>query len=353
MKRKNWASWHWNQQCSQEHLVEIAYSIADWRAVSPYLGLTEADESAILESTHSVPARKMAMLRKWKQKQGAKATYKRLCQVFRKCGLCDIVWESHRTAECREVALQMKKVIWRWTKKWFLFTAKLIMYLLISQILYPAVNHLFSSPSSSEELLLSATSSSVTFSSISHKPHFLNTWHNRLYVAFAPCFCFHFLSIAIFRAGTECVDSSIALSSASVNWKIRRDCSPISNDARVGNFNQMLLTSVDALLIPASWPFLRCIVHLVRFTRLYMYCSWGESLKPRCIIGMSNNNHMSCQPDEQWYDTTTELTVWNSSWILPYANQLQPASDHRSKTVKRFQMKSTGCRDVQSTSKSK
>ena len=58
----------WNQPCSEEHLAEIAMLITDWRAVSPFLGLTEADEIAILESTHSVPARKMAMLRKWKQK---------------------------------------------------------------------------------------------------------------------------------------------------------------------------------------------------------------------------------------------------------------------------------------------
>ena len=80
----------WNQPCSDEHLAKIAILITDWRAVSPFLGLTEADEIAILESTHSVPARKMAMLRKWKQKRGTKATYKRLCRVFRDCGSLDL-----------------------------------------------------------------------------------------------------------------------------------------------------------------------------------------------------------------------------------------------------------------------
>ena len=80
----------WKQPCSEEHLAQIATWVTDWRAVSPFLGQTEADESTILESTHSVPARKMAMLRKWKQKRGAKATYKRLCQAFRKCGLRDL-----------------------------------------------------------------------------------------------------------------------------------------------------------------------------------------------------------------------------------------------------------------------
>ena len=77
----------WNHQCSQQHLAEIADSISDWRAVSPYLGLSEVEEDAILgASPHSVPAQKIAMLRKWKQKEGAKATYKRLCRVFRKRG---------------------------------------------------------------------------------------------------------------------------------------------------------------------------------------------------------------------------------------------------------------------------
>ena len=80
----------WSQPCSEEHLAKIAMLITDWRAVSPFLGLTEAEEIAILESTHSVPARKIAMLRKWKQKRGAKATYKRLYRGFRDCGLRDL-----------------------------------------------------------------------------------------------------------------------------------------------------------------------------------------------------------------------------------------------------------------------
>ena len=81
----------WNRQCSQEHLAEIADSITDWRTVSPYLGLTEADETTILGSSpHSVPAQRIAMLRKWKQKRGAKATYRRLYRVFKKCSLRDL-----------------------------------------------------------------------------------------------------------------------------------------------------------------------------------------------------------------------------------------------------------------------
>ena len=79
-----------HQPCSEENLAKIANSVPDWRAVSPFLGLTEVDENAILESTHSVPARKMAMLRKWKQKRGPKATYKQLRRAFRRSGSRDL-----------------------------------------------------------------------------------------------------------------------------------------------------------------------------------------------------------------------------------------------------------------------
>ena len=82
----------WNQLCSEAHLAVIAESISDWRAVSPFLGLTEAEESAILGSNpHSVPAQRIAMLRKWKQKRGAKATYKRLCRAFKSGKRIDLV----------------------------------------------------------------------------------------------------------------------------------------------------------------------------------------------------------------------------------------------------------------------
>ena len=45
----------WNQPCSEDHLAVISDAIADWRAISPFLGLTEAEEIAKLGSNpHSV-----------------------------------------------------------------------------------------------------------------------------------------------------------------------------------------------------------------------------------------------------------------------------------------------------------
>ena len=82
----------WNEPCSERHLALISHDITDWKSVAPFLGLTEAEESAILGSNpHSVPSQRIAMLRKWKQNRGAKATYKRLCRAFGDCKRADLV----------------------------------------------------------------------------------------------------------------------------------------------------------------------------------------------------------------------------------------------------------------------
>ena len=82
----------WNQPCSDRHLAVISKNVDHWRVIAPFLGLTGADESAILESDHhSVPLQRIAMLRKWKQKEGAKATYRRLCRAFDDCERADLV----------------------------------------------------------------------------------------------------------------------------------------------------------------------------------------------------------------------------------------------------------------------
>ena len=80
-----------NQECSDIHFAEISISIVDWCEIAPFLGLTEAEEIIIRDSTNSVPSRKIAMLRKWKQKFGTKATYKQLCLAFDACKKRDLV----------------------------------------------------------------------------------------------------------------------------------------------------------------------------------------------------------------------------------------------------------------------
>ena len=75
-----------NRECSEQQFAEISRSIVEWREIAPFLRLTEADEIVIRDSSpNSIPTQKMAMLRKWKQKLGTKATYKCLCQAFEDC----------------------------------------------------------------------------------------------------------------------------------------------------------------------------------------------------------------------------------------------------------------------------
>ena len=76
----------WYKACSEEHLAEIAVIVEEWREISPFLGITEAEENEILGSApHSVRSQKIAMLRLWKKKKGRAATYDQLSRVFIKC----------------------------------------------------------------------------------------------------------------------------------------------------------------------------------------------------------------------------------------------------------------------------
>ena len=82
-----------NEPCSEKHLAKISLSISDWRGISPFLDLTEADEQEILGAIPplSVRSQKIAMLRLWKKRQGTNATYEQLCHAFRECEMLDLV----------------------------------------------------------------------------------------------------------------------------------------------------------------------------------------------------------------------------------------------------------------------
>ena len=64
--------------CTEEHLVMLCTSIADWRDLSPYLRLTPSEEYAIAAtfppSSHSRQC--IDALRKWRESRGITATYR-------------------------------------------------------------------------------------------------------------------------------------------------------------------------------------------------------------------------------------------------------------------------------------
>ena len=82
-----------DQLCRDDHLSEIALSLTDWQSMAPFLGLTEGEEREIEEDSRPAKRRKVAMLRRWKEKYGKKATYRKLAKVFWKLERIDLVEE--------------------------------------------------------------------------------------------------------------------------------------------------------------------------------------------------------------------------------------------------------------------
>ena len=81
-----------NQPCAHEHLLEIALSIDDWRSIAPFLGLENTSvRSIVCENPESLRAQTIAMLRKWREQFGRKATYRKMAKVFWKLQRSDLV----------------------------------------------------------------------------------------------------------------------------------------------------------------------------------------------------------------------------------------------------------------------
>ena len=65
----------------------IARSIVDWQGISGDFSITGAEKQAILqENQHSASSQKIAFLRKWRSKNGSRATFKELASLFRQTG---------------------------------------------------------------------------------------------------------------------------------------------------------------------------------------------------------------------------------------------------------------------------
>lgn len=69
-------------KCPENHLAIVARSIMSWKQLSPFLGLTQQDEDDIQHDNTRNAERKIAMLRRWKEKYGDEATYFRLADAF-------------------------------------------------------------------------------------------------------------------------------------------------------------------------------------------------------------------------------------------------------------------------------
>ena len=81
-----------DEKCSSAHIAKISEHIECWEELSPYFGLTSAEEKEIKFShAHQYKVQKRKMLWKWINKQGDKATYRELKKVFEEAGESQLV----------------------------------------------------------------------------------------------------------------------------------------------------------------------------------------------------------------------------------------------------------------------
>ena len=75
-----------NKPCSDEHIASISLFLTNWQTVAPHLGLTETDEEDVEEEGKKTQDMRYKTLRRWKDKNLFKATYRVLVDVFLKLG---------------------------------------------------------------------------------------------------------------------------------------------------------------------------------------------------------------------------------------------------------------------------
>ncbi len=69
-----------DQKCSRDNLNEISKSLTHWPDVSPFLGLTEADEEEVRDG-RALRRQRVDVLSRWQENQKEGATYR--CVVER------------------------------------------------------------------------------------------------------------------------------------------------------------------------------------------------------------------------------------------------------------------------------
>ena len=102
---KNIPSEKLDQPCKDEYLCELALSITDWQSLASFLGLTLAEELEIQTNySNNVRKQRIEMLRKWRNKRGGRATYRKLVEVLLKMNetdlaekLCNLIWLPQMT----------------------------------------------------------------------------------------------------------------------------------------------------------------------------------------------------------------------------------------------------------------
>ncbi len=74
-----------DQLCSRDNLNEISNSLTCWLDVSPFLGLTEADEEDVRaksdRAVSGLTRERVEVLRRWQENQKERATYRWVVEI--------------------------------------------------------------------------------------------------------------------------------------------------------------------------------------------------------------------------------------------------------------------------------
>ena len=88
-----------DQMCSDEHILEIARYMTDWKHIAHELRLKETDIEEI-EMERTVTMQRLKVLEKWKQRFYSHATYRKLLEVFFKIERLDYAYKLGRLLQC-------------------------------------------------------------------------------------------------------------------------------------------------------------------------------------------------------------------------------------------------------------
>ena len=79
-----------NQECTNKYLAKVSRKLKNWKLLSPYLDITNAEVHSISESSHDYDEQKLSLLLKWKEKLGRSATYHALIKAIWDSGNVDL-----------------------------------------------------------------------------------------------------------------------------------------------------------------------------------------------------------------------------------------------------------------------
>ena len=77
--------------CSEEHGNRIALKVSDWETLAPFIGLEHQDVEDIKDEYRKSRSRRLALLRKWRQRYGRDATYLKLVEGLQEIGRRDLI----------------------------------------------------------------------------------------------------------------------------------------------------------------------------------------------------------------------------------------------------------------------